>query len=310
MTHYEILIPGNYSCDLIFTGFPSFPALGSEVYTRNLTITVGGVLNTVIALRRLGVEVGWLGHIGNDMFSRFVLDMITKEGLDTSLLTQVDAAFQRVTVAVSYPQDRAFITYDEPAPTPVEMAFNSLQDLSFGHLHFTGFQLEEQTLEVIKATRGRGIKVSMDCQDWPMTLDTLGVRDILTHLDIFMPNAKEAMRLAERDSVGAAAEVLRPLVPLLVIKDGANGASAWQGDSHWHAPALTLTPVDTTGAGDVFNAGFLTAYLKGQAQDECLRWGNICGGLSTLGSGGTSTAPHREQVAAILADGYRDHTSK
>jgi len=304
LTHYEILIPGNYFCDLIFTGFPDFPALGSEVYTQNLTITVGGVLNTVIALRRLGIEVGWLGQIGNDMFSRFVLDLIEKEGVDISLLTQVDAPFQRVTVAVSYPQDRAFITYVDPALSPVEMAFDSLQDIRFGHLHFTGFQLEEHTLEVIKVTRGRGIKVSMDCQDRPMTLETPGVRDILTHLDMFMPNAKEAMRLAERDSVGAAAEVLRPLVPLLVIKDGGNGASAWQGESHWHEPALNVTPVDTTGAGDVFNAGFLTAYLKGQEMRECLRWGNICGGLSTLGSGGTSTAPHREQVAAILADGY------
>lgn len=306
MTHYEILIPGNYFCDLIFTGFPEFPALGSEVYTQNLTITVGGVLNTVIALRRLGVEVGWLGHIGNDMFSRFVLDLIEKEGVDISLLTQVDAPFQRVTVAVSYPQDRAFITYVDPAPTPVEMAFDALEMISFGHLHFTGFQLEAHTLDVIKATCGRGIKVSMDCQDRPMTLETPGVRNILTHLDIFMPNAKEAMRLAECDSVAAAAEVLRTLVPLLVIKDGRNGASAWQGDLHWHAEALNVTPVDTTGAGDVFNAGFLTAYLKGQAIDECLRWGNICGGLSTLGSGGTSTAPYREQVVAILADGYRD----
>jgi sugar/nucleoside kinase (ribokinase family) len=302
---YEILIPGNYFCDLIFTGFPNFPALGSEVYTENLTVTVGGVLNTVVGLRRLGVNVGWLGHIGNDIFSRLVMDLVEKEGVDTSLLTHSDAPFQRVTVAISYPHERAFVTYIDPSATPVEMARESLDSIDFRHLHFTGFQLDPHTLEVIKAARARDIMVSMDCQDRPMTLDTPGVRDTLMHLDIFMPNAKEAMRLSEQDSVSAAAEVLRPLVPLLIIKDGANGASAWQGDSHWHESALQLTPVDTTGAGDVFNAGFLTAYRKGLDMAECLRWGNICGGLSTLGSGGTSTSPHLEQVQSILEQGYQ-----
>jgi sugar/nucleoside kinase (ribokinase family) len=304
LTHYDILIPGNYFCDLIFTGFPNFPALGSEVYTQNLAVTVGGVLNTVVGLKRLGVNVGWLGHIGTDLFSRFVLDFIEKEGLDTSLLTHVDAPFQRVTVAISYPHERAFVTYIDPSSTPVEMAVESLDRISFSHLHFTGFQLDPQTLDVIKAARARRIAVSMDCQDRPMTLDTPGVRDTLMHLDMFMPNAKEAMRLAERDSVNAAAEVLHQLVPLLIIKDGANGASAWQGDAHWHESAIPVTPVDTTGAGDVFNAGFLAMYRKGQDIETCLRWGNICGGLSTLGSGGSSTAPHLEQVEAILEHGY------
>ena len=138
-----------------------------------------------------------------------------------------------------------------------------------------------------------------------MTLETPNVRRVLSQIDIFMPNAKEAMRLAGCDSVLAAAEVLRPLVPLLIIKDGANGASAWQGESYWHEDALKLTPVDTTGAGDVFNAGFLTAYREGKDMRECLRWGNICGGLSTLGSGGTTTSPHRERVEDILANGYQ-----
>lgn len=305
MTHYDILIPGNYFCDLIFTGIPSFPALGSEVYTENLAVTVGGVLNTVIGLKRLGVNVGWLGHIGTDLFSRFVLDFVEKEGLDTSLLTQVDAPFQRVTVAISYPHERAFLTYIDPSATPVEMALESLDKISFSHLHFTGFQLDPHTLDVIKAARARGITVTMDCQDRPMTLDTPGVRDTLQHLDIFMPNAKEAKRLADRDSIEGAAEVLRQLVPLLIIKDGANGASAWQGESHWHEPALQLTPVDTTGAGDVFNAGFLAMYRQGQDMSTCLRWGNICGGLSTLGSGGSSTAPHLARVQDILENGYR-----
>jgi sugar/nucleoside kinase (ribokinase family) len=300
LTDYDILIPGNYFCDVIFTGLPEFPALGSEIYTQGLAVTVGGVLNTVIAIRRLGVNVGWWGQVGTDLFSRFVLETVQAEGVDTSLLVNTNQPFQRVTVALSYPHDRAFISYVDTAPTSVQMIFAALDKVSFRHLHFTGFQLDPRTNELLDALHERGVTVSMDCQDRPITLDTPNVRDTLNKIGMFMPNAKEAMRLTECDSVLSAAEILRHLVPVLVIKDGANGAYVWQGEQSWHDPALDVTPVDTTGAGDVFNAGFLTAYLQGDSWPDCLRWGNICGGLSTLTHGGTASAPTRQQVESLL----------
>jgi sugar/nucleoside kinase (ribokinase family) len=301
MSDYEILIPGNYFCDLIFTGIPNFPSLGSEIYTQKLAVTVGGVLNTVIALQRLGVQVGWLGQVGTDLFSRFVLETVQNEGVDSALLTRLETAFQRVTVALSYPHDRAFITYVDSAPTSVQLVLDAPDSLRFRHLHFTGFQLDPRTLELLDKMQARGISVSMDCQDRPITLETPHVRDTISKLNIFMPNAKEAMQLTACESVLAAAEVLRPLVPVLVIKDGANGAYAWQGEQVWHEAALAVTPVDTTGAGDVFNAGFLMGYLKGDALTDCLRYGNVCGGLSTLGHGGADSAPSLEQVTDFLS---------
>jgi sugar/nucleoside kinase (ribokinase family) len=108
------------------------------------------------------------------------------------------------------------------------------------------------------------------------------------------------MRLTGTDTLQRADEILRPLVPTLVIKDGANGAYGWRDGQKFHSPPLDLTPVDTTGAGDVFNAGFLTAFLAGEPLPVCLRWGNICGGESTLGYGGVSTAPTREAVESLL----------
>lgn len=293
-TPYDILIPGNYFCDLIFTGFPNFPALGTEVYTQNLTVTVGGVLNTVIALQRLNVQVGWLAQLGTDLFSRFTRETIEKEGVSTALLKQIDAPFQRVTAAVSYPEDRAFITYIDEAPTAVEMALDAFEAIHFRHLHFTGLQLDPRTVELLDLATARGIPVSMDCQHRPVTLDSPNVRDIISRLSIFMPNAKEARHLTGEQDLDTAGKTLSTLVPLLVIKDGENGAIAWQGGQRHEAPALKhITPLDTTGAGDVFNAGFLSAYFEGRPLEECLRWGNICGGISTLGHGGTATAPDR-----------------
>ena len=119
--------------------------------------------------------------------------------------------------------------------------------------------------ELFDRVRASGATISMDCQHRPITLDTPGVRETLQRLTIFMPNAHEAKQLTGGASLEAAAEALRALVSLLVIKDGANGAFAWQGDQAWHSPALAVTPVDTTGAGDVFNAGFLTAFNEGKS---------------------------------------------
>src|SRR5450756_1006896 len=83
---------------------------------------------------------------------------------------------------------------------------------------------------------------------------------------------------------------LNELCPLVVVKDGGAGAYGCARGEIVHAPAIPLTPIDTTGAGDCFNAGFVRAWLDGLPLDECLRWGNVVGGLSTLAPGGTGRA--------------------
>jgi sugar/nucleoside kinase (ribokinase family) len=297
--HYDILIPGSYFCDIIFTGLPSFPALGTEIYCDSLSVVPGGVMNTVIGLRRLGVNVGWCGVIGDDFFSRFALEQAEREGLDTALLVRDGNPVKRVTVALSAPEDRAFVTYVDPSPNKTELAFLALERATFNHLHFTGLVFDERTVELIDICHTRGIRVSMDCQHRDETLSE--VAHVLSKLDMFMPNASEALRLTRADRLADAMDRLAEVVPLVVIKNGAAGAIARHEGTDYDAPALTLTPVDTTGAGDVFNAGFLAAYLRGHDVPTCLRWGNFCGGMSTQAVGGATGAPTLDALQAWLS---------
>ncbi len=297
----DILIPGNYFCDLIFTGFPTFPALGTEVYTEGLTVTVGGVLNTVVALQRLGASVGWVGALGNDFFSQYVQNVLEQEGVSLSLAQRLPYALQRVTAAVSYPQDRAFITYVDDTPNTLDMLLWAIEaGVAFKHLHFSRLMTDERLPDLMRQWRSEGKTLSMDCQHRQETLELPIVSEILGLLNWFMPNAVEAQRITQTLSLRDAIKSLLPIVDGLVIKDGANGASVWQHGFMNDDNALSLTPIDTTGAGDVFNAGFLTAWRKGLDLKTCLRYGNICGGLSTQGHGGAINAPTLAQVKAML----------
>jgi ribokinase len=134
-----------------------------------------------------------------------------------------------------------------------------------------------------------------------MSLDDPLVAGVLRRLDVFLPNRAEALRLTGEPDMERALERLGAHCPLVVVKDGANGAIAMQNGLVYRAPAIPVIPLDTTGAGDAFDAGFLKAWLDGRSIAECLRWGAIVGGLSTLGAGGTGKVTRVKDVESWLA---------
>lgn len=284
---YDILVVGDYCLDLVFTGLPRFPELGKEVVASGFAQTVGGTCNAAFAMHRLGLRVGWATDFGNDEYSQFVLAQARAEGLDDSLFVHHARPLRQVTVAASFPEERAFIAYYDPPPT-IPAAMKALATQRARAVYLPGIYagpLLETGLLLLRAKR---MKIVMGGNsNETMRLSDSGVRRAVASCDVLLPNAAETLRLTGETSLDGALRTLAALVPLVVIKDGARGAIACQSGEVVRAPALSLEPLDTTGAGDCFDAGFVKAWLEDRPLAECLRWGNIVGGLSTLGMGGT-----------------------
>jgi hypothetical protein len=283
---HDVLLVGDYFLDLVFTGLPAMPELGQEVFGTGFEMLIGGAFNTAAAMRRLGLRVAWAGDFGNDEFSAMALRQAEAEGVDLSLAVCHARPLRRVTVAASFPEDRAFISYGDPEP-PTPAAFKALPKADAEAICIGGTVWGLKVQVGLLLARVRKMRVLMDGNGSERAnLGDPGVRRALGSVDVFMPNLREALRLTgARDAEGALA-ALGGLCRLVVIKAGADGAYAVErGRAPVHAPAIPVAPVDTTGAGDSFNAGFVKAWLEGRPLVECLRWGNAIGGLSTTAPG-------------------------
>ena len=300
---YGVLVVGDYSIDLIFAGLPGLPESGREVIGNQFAQLPGESYTSAVAMHRLGLRVGWAADFGDDDLSALALRYARAEGLDDALFVHHERPYRRVSVAASLPDDRAFITYYDPAPAQ-PAGFKALIATTAHVLYVPGFYsgvLFDAARLLVRAKRMQLIMEGNLTAD--LTLDSPGVRKTLSKVDVFLPNALEARHLTGQDDLEQAARQLAALGPLVVVKDGAAGALACQGDQLWYAPALPITPVDTTGAGDCFSAGFVKARLMGRSVADCLRWANIVGGLSTLGLGGTSQRVTAEEVVRRFGDG-------
>jgi len=303
--HYDILLLGDYFFDMIYTGLEHMPVLGHETYTKNLIATGGAMFTTAAAMSRLGTRVGWATHFGNDYYSQYVRSLALSEKIDLSIAKILDHPYRRVTTALALHGERAFVTFVDPDEHDwQDYWLKTMSECSFNHLHLGGLMPPVEVLPLVEKAHSCGATISMDCQDTPMLKESHAWHEIVNTTDIFMPNAREALLLAGASDVQTALHQLGQWCEgqLVVVKDGANGSWAIHNGEVFHAPAMTVTEVvDTTGAGDCFNAGFLHAYIvEHQPIEVCLRYGNICGGYSVQGVGGATTAPTYAQLQTAL----------
>ncbi|HPH95494.1 MAG TPA: carbohydrate kinase family protein [Anaerolineaceae bacterium] len=300
MAKYDVLALGDYYIDYIFTGLPSFPELGKEVFSQQFAAVPGGTYNAVIAMHRLGVKVGWAGDFGNDEFSKQVMAAARQEGLDCSLFEVHKQALRKITVSASFADDRAFISYCDPDPA-LPAGLKRLPTTSARVLFLPGLYTGDLLEVGSRLVKLKGMKLVMDGNSSHATLaETPGLEKVLRLADVFMPNAREARRITGLDDLEGALRRLGEFCRLVVVKDGANGSYACQNQTITYARGMKVEPVDTTGAGDCFDAGFITAWLEGKPMALCLKWGNVVGALSTTALGGTGRVITRNEVETCL----------
>ena len=272
------------------------PELGQEIVSTGFIQTPGGVCNNVIAMHRLGLKVGWLTNFGTDDYSNFILDRIRKEGLDEEYFMFHDQPLRNVTVSLSFPHERAFIAYYDPNPLVISEIIN-LPKASGKAIYIPGFFLGREIDLAIPVIKAKKLKLIMDGNtNETHSINEKQVKKILKSLDLFLCNAREARMLTGESELQKAIRILGGFVPEVVIKNGAEGSLGLKDGDVSVVPAIKVNVLDTTGAGDCFDAGFLKIWLSGEPINKALEWGNIVGGLSTTAPGGINRIIHVPEV--------------
>jgi sugar/nucleoside kinase (ribokinase family) len=281
-----VLVAGAYSVDLVFRNLAGPVAFGSEVWAQTLGMVPGGAFTLAMGLRRLGRAVVWAADFGSDVFSQETLAAARAEGLDERGFRYHAQPVRNVTVVLTNPQDRAMIAYEDPVtPRPLEELIATYRP-AVVMLPYLQYGPEVSTALDVAARHGT--QVFMDCQDYAGHLGMPDVHKVLSQVQVFAPNETEALRITGAASVEEALDVLADLVPTVVIKRGSSGAVAAENGRCAIQASLPVRVVDTTGAGDCFNVGFLHQRLAGGSLTECLAAGVACGAAATTGAGSSA----------------------
>jgi sugar/nucleoside kinase (ribokinase family) len=297
----DILVVGEINPDIIVSDPDPVPAFGEvERVVGSIRMTVGSS-SAIFACgaARLDLRVAFCGVVGDDAFGRFMLEELAKRGVDVSACIVDPDRPTGATVILASGTDRAILTaMGAIGALDVEAVPSVIVD-RVRHLHSGGFFLQETSRDRLPAffaeARERDLTTSFDTNWDPTERWDGGVAEMLRSTDIFFPNAAEARRIARVDGIEEAARALASTGaigridggPIVAVKLGADGALACRADGPIvRVPAMALKPVDSTGAGDSFNAGFLRTWLDGGELRDCLEFGVVCGGLSTRAAGG------------------------
>lgn len=309
MPGVDILVLGEINPDIVVHAADPHPAFGQgERIVDGIVMTIGSS-SAIVACgaARLGMRVALMGVVGDDMFGRFMLDALAAKGVDVSSC-RVEPGFPTgASVILSGPTDRAILTAAGTIPllrgSDVPPALlNSTRHLHVGS-YFLLDALRPDLPELFDTARNSGATTSLDVNWDPRGLWTSGLGDVLSRTDVFFPNEAEALRITGMTDVEQAARALARVGPrFVVVKMGQAGALLASSEGLVaRAPAEPVVPVDTTGAGDSFDAGFLAAWLSGGSATMSLRFAVACGTLSIQSVGGTDGQPTREDAAALAA---------
>ncbi|MDI7277168.1 MAG: carbohydrate kinase family protein [Anaerolineae bacterium] len=299
----DVLVLGEANVDLIVRAEDPTPVYGQEKLVQDLILTVGGSASIFACqAARLGLRTGLASVVGADEFGDYMLRALEAQGVDTRHVARSAELKTGATISLTTARDRALLTYlgTIAALDSADVDRRWLRDAR--HVHAASYFLQPRLASGLAAllaeARRAGATVSFDTGWDPAERWDGGLPAVLEQVDVFLPNEVEALAITGLENREAALDRLARQIPVVVIKLGADGAVARRGQEIARAASLPVQVVDTTGAGDSFDAGFVYGYLQGLALTECLEIAVACGSLSTRGAGGTGAQPTLAEVQA------------
>lgn len=288
----DLSVVGELNLDLVLYGLPPEFELDREHLASDLRITLGSS-SAIFAhnLALLGNRVGFHSAIGDDPLGELCLRRLAESGTDVSGVKRFGGRKSGLTVILPRTAKRYILTY------PGVMAEMRFEDLDLDrvffarHLHISSYFLQRalrpRISELLRLAKQAGLTTSLDTNDDPEDRWDLDLAAVLESVDVLLPNENEACRLARQDDPEAALRFLAEYVPTVVMKRGVNGAVALRRGEEAKVSPVRTEAVDTIGAGDSFDAGFLHNFIRGMSLEACLQFGNLAGALSTTRQGGT-----------------------
>ncbi|MBR5312924.1 MAG: carbohydrate kinase family protein [Clostridia bacterium] len=304
---WDVYVYGDVNIDLVVPGVESLPDPGSEVDVPIMeTFVGGGAALFTLGLAKLGLTPVFQGSIGRDMYGEYIRNLFRELGVDDSLLLDSDTKKTGISISFTTEKDRCFLTY-RGTNEGLSLKYMDLEQLRYAkHVHVTGYEgatNHAEYLDILTKIHEMGdVTVSFDV-GWDMTgVWYEGIFDLLPMIDVLFMNETECQHYTRCDDIETGARKLAEKAGMAVIKLGKQGAMAVRDGEKFFAPSYKVQAVDTTGAGDSFNAGFIYGFLQGLPMEECLKCGNGCGSLSVTKLGGNTGFPFRAELEQWIRD--------
>lgn len=307
---FDVLVVGELNVDVILNHIDGLPEVGKEKLAREFTITLGSS-SAIFAsnLSTLGSKVAFMGKIGQDTFGDLTIASLKKKKVDTEFILRSEQFQTGSTIVLNYDMDRAMVTYPGAME---ELSAKEVRDdiLSEArHLHVSSVflqpTLKEHLVQLFSRAKTLGLTTSLDPQWDPAEKWDLDLKSLLPHVDVFLPNRKELMLLTGTKSLMDGIDQLKAFANVLAVKDGANGAILYHDGHITNKPAfLNSNVTDCIGAGDSFDAGFVSQFIQGKKLSECLEFANLSGAINTTCAGGTTAFASWEQVKKTAQDRF------
>ncbi len=309
VTDFDVVVVGELNADLILScdSAPQFGQAEKLIDDANLVL---GSSSAIFAcgIARLGLQVAFVGVVGDDMLGRFVLEQLRARGVtcdgvvvDPALKTGLSA------ILVRDSGDRAILTYSGSIGALRYDQIDQTLLASGRHLHLGSYflldALRADVPRLFDDAHARGLRVSFDANFDPAERWDDGLADALKRTDVMLPNETEALAISRQSDIDAALRVLCERTPIVAVKLGAHGALAQSHGARARAPGYAMQVVDTVGAGDSFDAGFVYALLQGWQLERALRMACACGSLSTRAAGGTAAQATLAEALALVEGG-------